>query len=351
MITLMPAITPVLALRAQTTAAVAQNGSPDQYTPGSASQRPVGYQQMLAATQKQSAPAYTAQDVLGAVQKDDYAKLDQVMQGMTGAQRLQAFADLRQNHKKDYQGFLADIRANKVESQQAKVGVSLDLLKTTRWAQKGEGKDIVKHLESQYGKGFIHTPADLGGPGSKVNLNPTLGAGMNGIKSDSILNLRADVATSPEAAASVLAHEGQHSWRASQGTMKRSLAEEVDANTVQAQVWKEFGKEKYQSKGISPATVRTMDSIAQQDTPTKMLNYVATRYTEDYASQGQTSAARGVLADWGTAYLNQNQQPLKEMSTPDMERFLDTVKTLSGEKADVWGPVLQTELDRRSARL
>ena len=224
---------------------------------------------------------------LADIKKHDYSQLSADMAKMSGKQRLQALTDLRMNHPEEYNSLLSDVREGKVADAQIKIGIGIDRIHDTDWADTDQGKKAVAQLEQQYADGKIvsQSKAKIEGLGSTVN--DDLKAGHDGKKTGSTINVASELLNSPDAAAAVLAHEGQHSARAQNGEMKPMVSEETDGNMALARVYTERSNmDTFKSSGSeeekSLDTTSTFYDPGSPDNDKLMRAHVKKGYTEFY---------------------------------------------------------------------
>jgi hypothetical protein len=300
----------------------------DTYTP-SAGQSSLGVlsPRQALAMKAQNKPAFTDKDLMAAVVSHDYSKLVEQMSNMP--RKRDFVAKFAKSHPEEYAALVKDIRAGKVSSPSLKVAVALETLNGTKWARTPEGARIAAHLGKLYDQGKVTSMEDPGGLGRTDIIGE--GTGRDGSKADSRVIVRQDLLDSPEAVATVLAHEGQHSYRASIGAQKRSLHEEVDAHSAQNAVWGEFGEEKYasaaQQKGGS------LDQTAAYDTEQKLYNHLASTYVQDYVDKGARGAARGMIVDYMDYSRKNDFNPSRNLSDDDLKSLVANGQALVGKKS------------------
>lgn len=257
-----------------------------------------------------------------ALASKDFAGLERSFRMMDKGERLQALSDMRAKDPENYKALLGAIRSGDIKDSSVTLPAGIDRLRSTKWAQEGEGKEVTQHVINQY-----NAPAkDPWAADSRIAVGNTDGhvaktqadepgpeAGRGGKGAKSSINLSPDVAGSPEVLAALLAHEGQHSMRTSQGKLKNELFEETDAHHNQSAVWNEFSEEE-RGQAKNPGTNRvamTFDIDAahyQADSKRPMMGYVAREYTDGYIKRYQEKkenvdlhAANQILADYAHA--------------------------------------------------
>ena len=307
-------------------------GPVDSYSTGSA-QSDIGVltpRQALAMKAQSQAPSFGDKELMAAVSRHDYSKLSQ-MSG-TPAQKRELLAKFHQSHPTEYAALIKDVRAGKVKDANFQTLVALETLGGTKWAKTPDGAKTMAHLTKLHNEGRIVTEQDPGGLGHSSNIGS--GSGRDGSKVDTKITLQTALLDSPEGAAAILAHEGQHSYRASQGTMKRVLAEEVDAHTTQNAVWTEFGKEKNNTTAAD--AVRSLNTSAEYDTEQKLYNHIAATYAAAGAAskdKGNRAAARGVIVDYMEYSRQHNHNPSSNIHDEDLKSLVNSGKTLLGAKS------------------
>jgi hypothetical protein len=282
------------------------------------------------AMKAQSKPAFTDKDLITNIAKHDYSNLVEQMSNMPGKRDF--VAKFHKSHPAEYAVLVKDIREGKVTSPSLKVAVALNTLNGTKWAKTPEGAKVAAHLGKLYDTGMMTSMEDPGGLG-RTDMT-TENTGRDGSKSPSRVIVKDSLLNSPEAVATVLAHEGQHSYRASIGKMERALHEEVDAHATQNAVWAEFGAQKYvpgaQEKGGS------LDMTAEYDTKQKLYNHLAATYTQDLVEKGSKAdkaAARGIIVDYAE-YSGQNGfTPTNNMHDDDLKSLLANAQSLLTSKS------------------
>ncbi len=264
--------------------------------------------------------------VLSDVKSHDYKKMATDMATMTGQQRLDALQDLRAHHPEEYQALLADMRAGKIESNQVKVGISIDNLKATDWSDSESGKKVIPHLEKQYAAGLIGVgdPDKVGGLGRTDFIDPK--ATRDGKGTGSVITVSSKLANSPEGMAAVLAHEGQHSQRASIGKMERPLKEETDGNMVMATVWNGYDSTKYEGLERGSALDKTAAFGTSEE---KMMGHIAGEYAKDYADKGEWAAAGGVVTDYLEANTHSKGEMVKGLNSADRQALLEATRQVA----------------------
>lgn len=258
------------------------------------------------------------------IHKHNYASLT----ALKGQERLNALADLRQNHADDYKAMLADVRAGKVDDKDFKVGIGVDQLKGSEFAKTPEGQEIISHLEQQYANGKIKTAsrAEVGGLGKTdhVDRNATI-------------TIADDMLNSPEGSSAILAHEGMHSQRYTNGTTKSPLQEETDGNMITGRVWSGFGSDKYNSKSTpmgSDLDITASYYVAGDDS--KMKGHVAGRYAHDFVEKGQWGQAEKTLREYLNDNSRNNGQTVKNANDEDLQNLAQATHEVADHNQKDW---------------
>jgi hypothetical protein len=269
--------------------------------------------------------------MLDAIANHRYDDLSDKMQGMPNKREF--VEQFHKHHKDEYATLQADIRAGKVGSPSLKMAVALDTLKGTTWGSSGEGAKVVQHLDHLYDTGRITTEEDPGGLG-RTDITTPGATGSDGQRADTRVVLNQGLLDSPEATATILAHEGQHSYRDSMGTRKRSLEEEVDAHMAQNAVWSGFGPEKDASDAGEP--VNSLNTTATYDTRDKLYNHLMPSYLQDYMDKAQLpgqkdeneKAARGLVIDYVKYSSQRGDAPLRDLPDGDLANLTKNAHAL-----------------------
>jgi hypothetical protein len=253
-----------------------------------------------------------------------YGKL--VEQMASAKNKTELLAKFHKSNPKEYKALVQDIRDGKVSDSTLKLAVGLETLKDTKWAMTKEGAKTAAHLGKMLNEGKIATAKEPGGLGRSDIVSG--GNGRDGKQAETKITIKENLLGSPEAVATVLAHEGQHSYRASNGKMERALKEEVDAHQTQNKVWGEFGKQKYSG---AVAQGHMLDQVAQHNTTVKLYNYVAPAYVQDYMNKGGSenqAAARGVIVDYADFAGQDMGKGFEEVSMDSLSSLRDNAVKL-----------------------
>lgn len=316
----------------------------DSYSAGTSTPSRVLTPQQALAMKAQNKPAFSDAHLMDAIAKHDYSNLVEQMSRMP--HKRQFVADFHKNHPAEYAALAQDIRDGKVNSPSLKVAVALDTLNGTRWARTAEGAKVTAHLGKLYDQGRITSMDEPGGLG---RTDMTGGTGRDGKVALTTVAIKQSLLDSPEAVATVLAHEGQHSFRASTGSMQRSLREEVDAHQTQNAVWGEFGPAKYTALSAQEG-IASLDKTATYDTEGKLYSHIAAGYAADYVSKRAPKAAAGVFEDYEAYARQNNYKPSNDMKDEDLSSLLKSAAALSKNTQDAFVTAvgnLQAEADSR----
>ena len=304
----------------------------DRFEAGTGQTTLPSYKTMLAATtSKKTFTAYKSgsADALAALQKNDYAKAESSLAGLSPADRLKSMENLRKSHPKAYDAMLDGIRSGQIKSQEVTMPAAIDRLEGTQWAQSGEGKKVVDLLQQKYTSNppGIQFGTVKGGEAKASPANPN--GGKNGVKTEASITVDPKWVSSPEGMAATLAHEGQHALRYREGRVKSDLYEETDAHMTEAAVWKEFDNKKYLS-------VDMLRNPGQAPWDKTAKYYDPNNPTENGAMMNQ------VAADYAVGYRNlANDAGSAEGKASFMKRATDIMDAYFFENANQGGKLVE----------
>lgn len=159
--------------------------------------------------------------------------------GLAGKPRAEQLAALEKMSDAQLGVVRGAVRGGLVPDPHVAMGVSLETAARTRWAARGEGKEATAQAKEQFAAGklaFSDNPdgATSAGAEELAYTSP-----------DGQVRLHDSLARRPEAAAALIAHEGQHSLRmekvgAKKASKASELDEETDAHVAQTAVWDEL---------------------------------------------------------------------------------------------------------------
>jgi len=314
------------------TTSAPQQAPADTYVPSQArADAPVNYRQMLAASRGNEPGAarelpVEAMLVRAGVRNQDFKGVETAMAGMNRHDRLRTLEDLRQSYPKEYAGLMAGIRDGSITSEEVTMPAGIDRLKSTKWAQSGDGLDVANHVQLQYLEKRIVT-TDVPDKAMGITRPDVKGAGQNGQETQAKIHVTPKIAQSPEALATLLAHEGSHSWNYNRGAVKADLYEETDAHMAQSEVWKSFDNTKY-TPGTKELTKDFDEDLGFADSRNHMLGHVAATYTRAYREQGDDQRA----AEMSMQFVNAAQRRpslIRTMDDNDLNSFYVNVSQLA----------------------
>jgi hypothetical protein len=218
---------------------------------------------------------------------------------LSPAKQLQYVQDLRQKNPAKFDALVAAIRSGKVTDPKVSLPVSLELASSTKWAKTTDGKAVMDQVRKMFVDGKVSFGTVPGYAFGVTTPDNARDGRVGGKGTPSTITLSEKLAGTPEALASILAHEGFHAYQYAKGqTPNSALDSETGASLVGAQVWSEFGADKQTatSAGAQEGIKELNDEATAYD-PKKpaaenewrMQLHVAAEYAYSYSSNGTTS--------------------------------------------------------------
>jgi hypothetical protein len=255
---------------------------------------------------------------------------------------------IQQLHAKSpakFEALVEAINAGKVKDPNVPVAVSIELAASTPWGKSADGKAVVDQLKTMFAAGKVAFGAVPGGNIAFTQPASEADGQIGGKGTDSKIILSPQLATTPAAMASVLAHEGTHAYKyAKAQTPASTLDSETAANLVGAQVWNQLGgKEKYPTTGADAAEVlQQMNDDAAHYDPKKspaendrsMRLHIATEYAYSHAQAGTHSRFQESAHMLEEVFARPDiKDVLKSASDSEIKRLLSAYQKFVGDKS------------------